>query len=100
VNTTSVTVNATTTQILLAPGSYSYKAEFCSTNPAYNGSVDTDTLTVAREDAEATYVGPTYVSTPNATATMAIVPLQATIVDSKDGLRGNVDQCAGHLHGL
>ena len=98
VNTTSVTVEGTTTQILLAPGSYTYKAEFCSTTPAYNGSVDTDTLTVTQENALATYVGPTYISTPNATATTAIVPLQATIVDINDlgapgglGLRGNVD---------
>jgi Calx-beta domain/FG-GAP-like repeat/Bacterial Ig domain/TLD len=87
----TATVMAETSQILLAPGNYTYKAEFVSSGSSYSGSAGTGTLTVAKENALAIYVGPTYVSTPNATTSTAVVPLQASIVDTPDGFRGNVD---------
>ena len=68
---TPVTVSAITSQVLLAPGPYSYKAAFASSLSSYTDSIGTGTLTNSQENAQATYVGPTYVSTPNATTNTA-----------------------------
>ena len=78
---TPVTVTASTAQVFLAPGSYSYRAEFVSTDAAYAGSIGTSTITVSQENADITYTGQTFVNTATATATTVVVPLEAVIRD-------------------
>lgn len=91
------TVTATTSQVLLAPGSYDYRAVFVSSDPAYTGSTGTGRLTVAKEDARATYTGLTYISTSSASSSNATVVLSATIQDITAAMPAGADQNSGDI---
>jgi hypothetical protein len=74
----------------VAPGSYSVTAVFSGGSPNFAVSTPAAAaLTVAREDARATYTGMTYVSTASETSSTATVLLSATIRDITAALPGS-----------
>ena len=78
---TPARVNVTTSQVLLAPGNYSYEAVFTSSDSAYTGSSGTNTITVNQENANVVYTGATYLNTSSVNSTTLTVPLEALIRD-------------------
>ncbi len=78
---TPAIVTVTTSQVLLAPGNYSYKAVFTSSDSAYTSSIGTNTLTVTQENANVVYTGATYLNTSSVNSTTLTLPLEALIRD-------------------
>jgi len=82
----------------MAPGSHTVTAVFGGVNPNFTVNDATTTLTIAKEDAVATYTGAVFASTACVTCNTATVTLSATVQDisavptdpATDGQEGDI----------
>jgi hypothetical protein len=68
-------------KVLDAPGTYTIRAAFTSSDADYDDGDDTKTLTVTKEDADVLYTGLLWASTANVNTSTASILLSATIRD-------------------
>ncbi|HVG20114.1 MAG TPA: M36 family metallopeptidase [Blastocatellia bacterium] len=89
----TVTLPATVT---LAAGSYPIVASFTSSNPYYQNSSGSNTLTVTKENAVVTPAAssPTSVQVSSPGGTASSVTLVASVADINDGFPGNISNVA------
>jgi hypothetical protein len=76
-----LTASATGAPLLVSPGGYTVVVNYGDVNPNFTVGPPNVSLVVSREDARATYTGPTFVSTSSVTSSTATVALSATIQD-------------------
>jgi hypothetical protein len=77
----TLTASVTSAPLLVVPGGYTVVINYGGVNPNFTVGPASVPVVVSKEDASATYTGPTFVSTSSVTSGEATVTLSATIQD-------------------